>query len=95
MVGPVNSIYARMIELVDFERDAVDVFERNGEIARTTWITLQGHRMVFTYSYAKKQILLKPENLRRDEIASFAWNEPKDRTLESLDSALRKMGIKC
>ncbi len=95
MVGPVNSIYSRMIELIDFERDAVDVFERNGEIARTTWVTLQGKRMVFTYSYPKRRILLKPENLRRDELANFAWNESKDQTLDSLNSALREMGITC
>ncbi len=84
-----------MIELIDFERDVVEVFERNGEIARTTWVTLQGHRMVFTYSYSKKRILLKPENVRRNEVVSFGWNESKNQTLNSLNSALRQMGIKC
>lgn len=51
--------------------------------------------MVFTYSYPKRRILLKPENLRRDELANFAWNESKDQTLDSLNSALREMGITC
>ena len=95
MHGPVKTIYAQMIKLIDFEKDTVEVFERNGEIARTTWVTLQGCRMVFTYDYPGKRLLLKPDTVRRDPEASFYWNEPRDTTVISLEGALRKMGIKC
>ena len=95
MHGPVETIYARMIELIDFNSDVVEVYERNGELARTTWVTLQGQRMVFTYDYDGKCLLLKRDNLRGDTKARFNWNEKKKITTSSLIAALQNMGVSC
>lgn len=44
---------------LDLNLDKVEVYERNGNLARTCWVTLQGSRYAFTYNYQTKQIDLR------------------------------------
>lgn len=44
--------------------DVVAVYERNGKLARTCWVTLNGKRYVFSYNYSKKQIVMRRGTLR-------------------------------
>ena len=40
-------------------RDKVEVYERDGKIARTCWVTIKGKRYVFSYNYQDAVIDLK------------------------------------
>ena len=95
MVGPVHEIYEFMIGLIDFQLDTVMAYERNGELARATWVTLKDKRMVFSYNYPRRCILMKAGSSQGNEIASFDWNESKILTLGKLSMALRQLGIAC
>ncbi|WP_458792299.1 hypothetical protein [Yoonia sp. MH D7] len=39
--------------------DKVEVYERNGNLARTCWVTLQGTRYAFSYNYQTQKIELR------------------------------------
>ncbi|WP_412550729.1 hypothetical protein [Shimia sp. MIT910701] len=52
-------------------RDSVEVYERNGNLARTCWVTLSGNRYVFSYNYQTQQIDLRDRTLRGPLIHSF------------------------
>jgi hypothetical protein len=95
MVGPARSIYDLMISMIDFGRDTVEVFERNGKLARTTWVTVSGTRMVFSYNYDRRCIVLKLNGSKGKELASFDWDEKKDQTVEKLSKALKDLGVSC
>ncbi|GGO58325.1 hypothetical protein SAMN05444398_11287 [Roseovarius pacificus] len=56
--------------------DTVEVYERNGNLARTCWVTLSGNRYVFTYDYGGRKIDLKERTLRGRLIHSFDNNTP-------------------
>lgn len=51
--------------------DKLEVYERNGVIARTCWVTLGGKRYVFTYNYDTYKIDLKTKSLQGGLIYSF------------------------
>lgn len=51
--------------------DKIEVYERNGKIARTCWVTLNGKRNVFTYNYNTEKIDLKAGGLQGHTIHSF------------------------
>ncbi|MBK3340015.1 hypothetical protein [Burkholderia pseudomallei] len=51
--------------------DKVEVYERNGKIARTCWVTINGKRNVFTYDYKAGRIDLKEGGLQGRTIHSF------------------------
>jgi hypothetical protein len=42
--------------------DKVEVYERNGNLARTCWVTLQGKRYVFSYNYQSEKIELRDQS---------------------------------
>lgn len=52
-------------------QDSVEVYERNGNLARTCWVTLAGNRYVFSYNYLTKQIDLRDRTLRGSLLHSF------------------------
>lgn len=39
--------------------DKVEVYEREGKLARTCWVTINSNRYVFTYNYTAKKIELR------------------------------------
>lgn len=43
-------------------QDRVEVFERNGSLARTCWVTVGKNRYVFSYNYQSFEIQLKCKN---------------------------------
>ncbi len=51
--------------------DEVAVYERNGNLARTCWITISGNRYVFSYNYQTKKIELRDRTLRGAMIFNF------------------------
>lgn len=51
--------------------DIVEVYERNGELARTCWVVLGGRRYVFRYSYKTRRIELLAGSLRGAQVAAF------------------------
>ncbi|WP_080425345.1 hypothetical protein [Burkholderia ubonensis] len=51
--------------------DKIEVYERNGKIARTCWVTINGKRKVFTYNYDTGEIDLKAGSLQGQTIHSF------------------------
>lgn len=40
-------------------RDKVEVYERNGNLARTCWVTINARRYCFSYNYDTQNIELK------------------------------------
>mgnify|MGYP003122940380 CR=1 FL=1 len=53
-----------VLQRLNLARDTVEVYERNGQVARATWVTLNGARYVFTYNYDAKKIDLRDRTLR-------------------------------
>lgn len=49
---------------LNLKRDTVEVYERNGNLARTCWVTLNGSRYVFTYNYKTQQIDLRDHSIQ-------------------------------
>lgn len=62
-----DAVRARLL----LTRDDVSVYERNGNLARTCWVTRAGMRYVFTFNYKTKQIDLRSGTLRGRLLASF------------------------
>ena len=56
---------------LNLSRDRVEVFERNGHLARTCWVTLAGRRYVFSYNYARAVIDLREGTTRGATIFQF------------------------
>lgn len=54
--------------------DTVEVYERNGNLARTCWVTISGKRYIFTYDYSGRKIDLKERTLRGQTLHSFDNN---------------------
>jgi hypothetical protein len=52
-------------------RDEIAVLERNGKLARTCWVTINGARYVFSFDGDKKVIQLKPRSTRQSPQATF------------------------
>ena len=49
---------------INLARDKVEVYERNGNLARTCWVTIQGKRYVFSYNYQSQCIDLRDHSLQ-------------------------------
>ncbi|ABC90768.1 hypothetical protein RHE_CH01983 [Rhizobium etli CFN 42] len=60
--------------LLNLAIDKVEVYERNGQLARTCWVTIRGRRYVFTYNYRSGQIDLKVGSLQGAHRFSFGNN---------------------
>jgi integron cassette protein len=44
--------------------DMVEVYERNGNLARTCWVTIQGARYVFSFNSGTRMIELRDHSLQ-------------------------------
>ncbi|UWP90193.1 hypothetical protein [Aliiroseovarius crassostreae] len=51
--------------------DTVSVYERNGNLARTCWVTIQGSRYAFSYNYDSKKIELRDRSIQGTKIFDF------------------------
>ena len=51
--------------------DKVEVYERNGNLARTCWVTLGGKRYVFSYNYHAEKIELRLKTLQGAVLFEF------------------------
>lgn len=49
----------------------LEVYERNGNLARTCWVTVGNNRWVFSYSYAQGVIELRQHSTRGPVVFSF------------------------
>lgn len=49
----------------------IEIYSRNGNMARTCWLTLNNKRYVFTYNYTNQKIDLKMKSLQGNLIADF------------------------
>lgn len=67
-----NAVRARL----NLTIDKVEVYERNGQLTRTCWVTISGRRYVFTYNYGSGQIDLKLGSLQGARRCSFDNNTP-------------------
>ena len=56
--------------------DKIEVYERNGKIARTCWVTINKVRHVFTYNYNDKKIDLRSGSLQGATVYQFDNNTP-------------------
>jgi hypothetical protein len=54
--------------------DRVEVYERNGKLARTCWVTLEGKRHVFSYNYHTQKIELRSKTLQGAVLFEFDNN---------------------
>lgn len=51
--------------------DKIEVYERNGKLARTCWVTILNKRYVFTYNYDEEKIDLRKGSLQGELIFQF------------------------
>lgn len=59
---------------VNLNVDKVEVYERNGQLARTCWVTIGGNRYVFAYDYSTQKIQLKAGSTQGAVIERFDNN---------------------
>lgn len=78
-----NAVLSRLNLLTD----KVEVFERDGKIARTCWVTLAGKRYVFSYDYKNRQIVLRKQSVQGAEMFRFD-NDITDLDLKKAISGL-------
>lgn len=63
--------------------DKIEVYERNGNLGRSCWVTINGNRYYFVYNYDTYQIDLKKHGKQGVTIHSFDNNTPH-RTIKSV-----------
>ena len=68
----------KVLNRFDCETDTFSVYERNGNLARTCWVTLTGKRYAFSYNYSSKMIELKKKTLQGDLIERFNNDSSED-----------------
>jgi len=51
--------------------DTIDVYERNGVVARTCWVRIAGNRYCFSYDYTNQVIDLRDRGLQGNLRFSF------------------------
>ena len=65
-----NAILNRM----NFPTDTLEVWDRNGNIGRTCWVTINGNRYALSYDYNKQVINLRHRSIQGNIIFSFDNN---------------------
>ncbi|KXJ53744.1 MAG: hypothetical protein AXW12_13675 [Thalassospira sp. Nap_22] len=73
----------KVLSRFDLQRDKFSVYERNGNLARTCWVTLSGKRYAFSYNYSSKMIELKKKTLQGELIESFN-NDSSDDLIDAV-----------
>ncbi|MCF6316588.1 MAG: hypothetical protein L3J30_09960 [Marinosulfonomonas sp.] len=81
-----RDLYDYVISRINFGRDQIEMYERNGNLARTTWVTHRGKRYVFTYDYDNKCVDLRDYSIKGTTLESFDGSEDS----KGLDSKLKK-----
>lgn len=71
VAGVIMPLSMAVRERLNLAVDKVEVYERNGNLARTCWITVGGNRYTFTYNYNSGQIDLKVGSLQGILRSSF------------------------
>ena len=56
---------------LDLSRDTVKVYERNGKLARTCWVSINGRRYVFSYNYDTTKIELRAKTTQGANLFAF------------------------
>jgi hypothetical protein len=56
--------------------DRVEVYERNGKLARTCWVTVGGQRWVFSYAYGAGVIELRQGSTQGPVVFQFDNHTP-------------------
>jgi len=56
---------------LDLSRDKVEVYERNGNLARTCWVSIKEYRYVFSYNYDTQRIELRAKTTQGSKIFEF------------------------
>ena len=67
--------------------DKISVLERNGQLARTCWIVLNGKRYVFSYNYEQEKIDLRDRSTQGSTLHQFENSTP----LASIMSAVASL----
>ena len=44
--------------------DKIEIYERNGNLARTCWVTIGGRRCAFSYDYPSQKIVIRDRSLQ-------------------------------
>ncbi len=61
-----------VLERLKLPTDKFQVYERNGNLARTCWITFATNRYAFSYNYQTQMIELKQGSLQGQLIQDFS-----------------------
>lgn len=61
---------------IDLTRDKVEVYERNGNLARTCWVTIDGRRYAFSYNYHAQCIELRDHSIQGEVRYQFDNSTP-------------------
>lgn len=67
-IGP---LARAVVQRLNLPIDNVSVYERNGQLARTCWVTIGGNRYVFTYNYSSHEIDLRQHSTQGQLLFSF------------------------
>lgn len=71
VIEPLSDAVRRHLNLTT---DTIEVYERNGEIARTCWVTIDDCRYAFSYNYDDGMIDVRERSLQGDILFQFDNN---------------------
>jgi len=68
IIQPLSDAVRRRIDL---SIDRVEVYERNGRLARTCWVTISNNRYAFSYNYNAGKIDLRERGIQGQILYQF------------------------
>lgn len=68
IIQPLSDAVRKRLNL---SSDRVEVYERNGNLARTCWVTLSSKRYAFSYNYDAEKIELRDHSIQGQHRFSF------------------------
>ncbi len=68
-------LYNFVISKINFNLDTIHLYERNGNLARTTWIVHRGRRYVFSYNYITSHVELRDQSVKGNCLVDFDGTE--------------------
>jgi hypothetical protein len=74
-------------ERLDLSEDRIEVYERNGRLARTCWVTISSRRYAFSYNYDDGMIDLRDGSIQGTIL--FQFNN--DTTAAQIRAQVRRM----
>jgi len=87
----VSLLAEAVLAQLDFPRDSVvEVYERNGQIARTCWVSRGHQRWVFSYNYRDEAIDLRQRSTQGLTLCQFDDDTDRAKLFEQIERLMTR-----